>query len=65
MQNENLLGSTDKLTNLLTDRTPHQMEFVKRRLIARDNARKTNSYISAEEMHRKLRTMLEEAKSRD
>lgn len=46
------------------ERRRYQSEFIARGLIARDNARETNHYISADDVLDGLGTMLEAAKSK-
>ena len=46
------------------ERRRYQSEFIARGLVARDNARETNHYISSDEVMAELGTMLQKAKEK-
>ena len=46
------------------ERRRYQSEFIARGLVARDNARETNRYISSDEVMAKLSAMLQKAKEK-
>lgn len=46
------------------ERRRYQSEFIARGLVARDNARETNRYISSDEVMAELSTMLQKAKEK-
>lgn len=47
------------------ERRRYQSEFIARGLIARDNARETNRYISSDEVMAELSAMLQKAKEKN
>ena len=63
-ENESLSGLMEKSLRDEVMRRKHQAEFIARGLAARDDAKRTGVYYSAEEVHAELRAMLDEAKAK-
>lgn len=61
-ENESLSSFVEEAVRIQVERRQESEAFIKRALASRDKALQTNSYRSAEEVHSKLRKMLEEAK---
>lgn len=63
-ENETLSSFAEQAIRAQVERRQIEAEFVKRALASRDKALETGVYVSAEEVHGKLRGMLEAAKVR-
>ena len=63
-ENETLSGFVEEAVRIQVERRQEDDAFLKRALASRDKAIQTNTYRSADEVHSKLRKMLEEAKNK-